>query len=144
MTLSIFLNSKRQLRNIWWVAIFFLVLASLTFPVIFLSQHYSFEITILYQANIVVVASLICQLLRREPLSDLFGAFNFRFIKMLFIGLLIGAALMLTPSFVLFVFGWVTWQNNTLDLLPLLSVTMIFVGVAVAEKVLSLVLFFKD
>ncbi len=136
MKLSVFKNSKQQLRNIWWVAIFFLVLAAITFPMILLSQYYKFEISILYQAVIVIVASLICQLWRREPLSDLFGAFNFRWLKTLALGLLTGAALMFTPSLILLVLGSVTWQNNTIDLLPLLSITIIFAGVAVAEEVL--------
>ena len=136
MTLSIFLNTQRKLHNIWWVAIFFLVLASFTFPFILLSQYYKFEITITHQAIIVLVASLVCQLMRREPLSDLFGAFNFRWIKTLSMGLLTGAALMFTPSCFFLIFGWITWQNNTVDLLPLLSVTMLFVGVAVAEELL--------
>lgn len=136
MKLSVFKNSKQQLRNIWWVAIFFLVLAAITFPIILLSQYYKFEITILYQAVIVIAASLICQLWRREPLSDLVGVFNLRWLKSLAIGLLIGAALMFTPSLILLVLGSVTWQNNTIDLLPLLSITIIFAGVAVAEEVL--------
>lgn len=134
--LFIFLNTQRKLRNIWWVAIFFLVLASITLPVILLSQHYKFEVTIFHQAIIVIVASLTCQLWRREPLSDLFGAFNFRWLKFLSIGLLIGASLMVIPSVILLILGSVTWQNNPIDLLPLLSITMIFVGVAVAEEVL--------
>ena len=136
MTLSIFLNTKQKLRNTWWVAIFFLVLAAITFPVILLSQHYKFEIIILYQAIIVIAASLICQLWRKEPLSDLFGVFNFRWLKTLSSGLLIGAALMFVPSLILLVSGSVTWQNNTVDLSSLLSVTIIFIAVAVAEEVL--------
>jgi uncharacterized protein len=136
MTFSPFLNTNRKLRNIWWVAIFLLVLAALTFPFILLSQSYKFEITILHQAIIVIAASLICQLLRRKPLSELFGAFSFRWIKMFFLGLFIGAALMFLPSFFLMVFGWVAWQNQPLDFSPLLSVTLLFIGVAVAEEVL--------
>jgi len=136
MAFSVFLNKNGKLRNLWWVAVFFLVLAAITFPLILLSQHYTFEITILYQAVIVIAASLICQLLRKEPLRDLFGNFNFRWIKDFFMGLFIGALLMLIPALILFVFGAVSWQISTVDLSKILSVTLLFVAVAVAEEVL--------
>jgi len=38
--MKFFLNSHNQLRNVWWIAIFFLVLASLTFPLILLSHYF--------------------------------------------------------------------------------------------------------
>lgn len=136
MKLSAFKNNKNRLRNIWWVAIFFVVLAAFTFPLIMLSQYYKFEITILYQAVIVVLASVICQLWRGEPLSDMFGTFNFRWLTTLGAGLLTGAALMLTASFFLWIAGSVTWQNNKIELWPLLSVSITFAAVAVAEEVL--------
>ncbi len=136
MTSSIFLSDKRKLRNIWWVAIFFLILASITFPVILLSQHYKFEVTILYQAVIVVVTSIICQLLSKEPQSALFGAFNSHWIKTLSLGLLIGGALLFAPAIILRVLGSVTWQTNMFDLTSLLSITVVFISVAIAEEVL--------
>ncbi len=136
MHLSVFKNNEQQLRNIWWVVIFFLVLASITFPMILLSQHYKFEISILYQAVIVVVASIICQLWRRAALSDLFGAFNSRWLKTFATGLLLGAVLMIIPALLLMIFGWVSFQKNTIDLSALLSISITFVGVAVAEEVL--------
>ena len=119
----------------WWVVIFFLVLASMLFPLILLSNKYKFEITILHQSIVVIVASLICQLARREPLRELFGSFNLRWIKELFIGVLIGMALMLIPALFLFFYG-ISWNDNTLDFSSLLSATMLFVGVALVEEVL--------
>jgi hypothetical protein len=68
MALAFFFNMQGKLRNMWWVAVFFLVLAAITFPLILLSQHYGFEISISHQAIIVVTTSLICQLLRKSPL----------------------------------------------------------------------------
>lgn len=136
MAVSVFLNKNRKLRDLWWVAVFFLVLAGITFPVILLSQRYTFELTILYQAVIVIAASLICQLLRKESLSELFGAFNYRWIKEFFVGLFFGTLLMLAPALILFVFGVVSWQTHTVDLSNILSVTLLFIAVAVAEEVL--------
>lgn len=136
MALSIFLNHQRRLRNGWWVAIFFLVLAAFLFPVIFLSKHFKFEITILHQALLIIVTSIICQLLRKEPLKHLFGILNFSWIKELLIGVLIGMLLMLAPALFLFAFSGVTWHVNTIDVSSVLSAIMLFVGVAIAEEVL--------
>ncbi len=143
MTFSLFLNTERKLRNTWWVAVFFLILAAITLPIILLSAKYHFEVKMTYQALIVLSASLICQLLRRKPLSELFGAFNVRWIKTLFTGILIGAALMFTPSLFLLLFGFTSWNINTVDLPSLLSVTLLFVEVAVAEELLFRVFIFQ-
>lgn len=136
MSFSVFMNKQGRLRNLWWVAVFFLVLSAILFPCILLSQRYGFEITISHQALIVVAASLICQLLRKEPLSDLFGAFNLRWIKDFLWGLFMGALLMLVPALLLYVTGAVSWHINPVDVSKLLSITLLFVAVAVAEEVL--------
>jgi hypothetical protein len=39
MAFFVFLNKNRKLRNRWWVTVFFLVLAAITFPFILLSQQ---------------------------------------------------------------------------------------------------------
>lgn len=134
--MNLLLNAKRELRNIWWVAIFFLVLASITLPVILLSQHYKMEITMTHQAIIVIVATWICQLMRRKPFIELTGALNAIWMKKLFSGFLIGAALMLIPASILYLFGWINWKINPLDFNALLSVTLMFAGVALAEEFL--------
>jgi uncharacterized protein len=134
MVISILFNNERKLRNGWWVAFFFLVLASILFPVIMLSKQYDFDITILHQSLIIITTSLICQLLRRKPLHDLFGIFNVRWMKELGIGVLIGAILMLTPALFLFFFTSITFQLNTLDLSSLFSAVILFVRVATAEE----------
>jgi membrane protease YdiL (CAAX protease family) len=62
--------------------------------------------------------------------------FTFGWLKMFLGGILIGAILMIAPSLVLFLLGSVSWKVNIPGLLPLLSGTMLFVAVAVAEEVL--------
>ena len=54
--MKLFKTSAGHLRQLWWVAVFFLVLAALTFPAIVLTQHYKWEITITHQALIVIGA----------------------------------------------------------------------------------------
>jgi membrane protease YdiL (CAAX protease family) len=136
MASLIFVNKQRRLRNGWWVAIFFLVLAAMLFPVILLSKHYDFELTILHQALIVTAASLVCQLFRREPFGVLLGAYNLRWIRELFIGGVIGTLLMLMPALFLYAFSDVTWQKLPPDFKPLLSATLLFIGVAYVEELL--------
>ena len=134
--MNIFLSSNRQLRNIWWVAIFFLVLASITVPFIFLSQKYNWKITITHQALIVIVATWICQLMRRKPLTELTGKINATFLKNFLRGLLVGGAIMLGPALILYLGGWVTWQNSALEFTSILFATGFFVAVAIAEEFL--------
>ncbi|MFV8325218.1 CPBP family intramembrane glutamic endopeptidase [Flavobacterium sp. ZS1P14] len=136
MKFSIFLNDKQKVRDIWWVIIFYFVLAAITFPVILLSQHFKFDVTMMHQAVIVVMASWICQSFRRKPFSGLVGALKVDWIRNFCIGILMGSALMAIPSFFLFVFTGVRWQIQTMDLQSLLSVTLLFIGVAIAEEFL--------
>ena len=134
--MNVFINKNRQLRNIWWVAIFLFVLASLTIPFILLSQHYRWEITMAHQALIVISASWICQLLRRRPFTELTGNINAVWAAYFLRGSLTGAALMLAPVFFLYSGGWVIWQGQSLDAWSLWSATGLGVCVAVAEEFL--------
>lgn len=134
--MNIFKTDTGNLRNIWWVAVFFLVLAAITFPVILLSQHYKFEITITYQAVIVITVTWICQLLRRKPLTEISGRLNGVWLKKLLVGVLIGAGLMILPATFLYMGGWVKWESQSIDMQSLLSATGLFISVAVAEEFL--------
>jgi hypothetical protein len=120
----------------WWVPVFFLILAAFLFPIVMLAKHYRYNITIFHQVLIVVAASVVCQLLRKEAVVDMFGTFNPQWIKELFIGGVIGTVLMLAPALFLFAFAGISWQGTTIDLSPLVSATLLFVGVAVVEEVL--------
>jgi len=131
-----FLNSDRQLRNGWWILIFLLVLALLLFPTLLTAQQNSKEVSIGLQAIIIILASITCQLLRRRPMAELTGKFNVRWLKELFIGGLIGSALMLVPALILGIFGWVRWQWNPEGVSILLPSLFLFAGVAVAEELL--------
>ena len=136
MSINPFLNSERQLRNGWWILIFFLVLATILFPVLLTAQQNSMDVSIGLQAVIVVLASLVCQWLRRKPLAELLGKFNVRWLKELGLGGLIGSALMLFPALIMWVLGWVYWQWNPAGFSTLASVVLLFAGVAVAEELL--------
>lgn len=134
--MNIFLSSNGQLRHLWWIAIFFLVLASITVPCIFLSQKYNWKITMAHQALIVIVATWICQLMRRKTLAELTGNIDFALVKNFLKGLFVGAAIMLAPASILLIGGWLSWQNSHYGFTSLLFATGFFVAVAVAEEFL--------
>lgn len=136
MTFNPLLNSDQQLRNGWWIVIFFLVLAAFLVPVLLIAQKNNMEVSMGIQAIIIVVASMICQLLRRKPLAELLGRFELRWFKELGVGGLIGSMLMLTPALIVGIFGWVRWQWNPEGISVLLSSLLLFAGVAIAEELL--------
>jgi uncharacterized protein len=136
MSFNPFLNSERQLRNGWWILIFFLVLAAILVPTLIVAQQNSMDVSIGIQAIIVMLASWICQLLRRRPLAELLGKFNLRWLKEFGLGSLIGSALMLVPALILWIFGWVHWRWNPASSSTLLSTVLLFAAVALAEELL--------
>ena len=136
MTINPFLNPERQLRNGWWILIFFLVLAAFLVPTIILAQKSSLDVSIGLQASIIALTSFICQLLQRKPLTELLGKLNVRWFKELCLGGLIGSAIMLIPASILGIFGWVDWQWNPMGFSVLSSSLLLFMGVAAAEELL--------
>lgn len=134
--INLFLNSERQLRNGWWILIFFLVLAAFLVPVLITAQQKNMEVSMGIQAIIIILTSLVCQVLRRKPLAELFGKFDVHWFKELCQGGLIGSVLMLTPALILGMFGWVHWQWNPEGVSVLLRGLLLFAGVAVAEELL--------
>lgn len=136
MSINPFLNSARQLRNGWWILIFFLVLAAILFPILITAQQKSMDVPIGLQAAIVMLASWICQLLRRKPLAELLGKFNISWLKEFGLGGVVGSALMLIPAFILWIFGLVHWQWNSSGFSAFLSTVLLFAGVALAEELL--------
>jgi uncharacterized protein len=136
MIFNPFINPDRQIRSGWWILIFFLVLAAFLVPVLLIAQENRMEVSMSTQAIIIVLASIICQGLRRKPLAELFGKFALRWFKELGVGVLIGSMLMLTPGLILGMFGWVRWQWNPEGGSVLIPSLLLFAGVAIAEELL--------
>ena len=133
---TVFTNKELKIRNIWWVVIFFLVISAFLFPLIFLADYYGFEITIWQQAIIILTATAICQLLRRRPQTEWIGKIDFLWFKELFIGLMIGTALMIMPAIILTGFGYIHWQVNNFSFSVITSGIALMAGVALAEELL--------
>ena len=134
--MNIFQNTQKRLRSLWWVVVFFLVLAVFTFPLIIVSQQNNWKITIHQQAVIITVSTLICQAMRKKSISELLGKFNLDLLKNTLLGFVAGALLMLLPAFFLTVFGSIHWQQGIGGLSSLLNLSMFSLSVAVAEEFL--------
>lgn len=136
MGFSLFLTSERQLRNGWWILIFFLVLGSLLMPALIKAQTNQVDVSISFQAMIIGLASFTCQMLRKKPLAEMLGKLSVRWFKELFVGGFIGSCLMLIPALILGTFGWVHWQWNPMGLSSLSLGLLLFAGVAITEELL--------
>lgn len=132
---EIFLNERGKLRNGWWIALFFVVLFLLLFPLILLARGGSGSVPIWTQALIVIFASLICQAVRRQPPSEVFGRLDPRWLAQLGVGLVLGALLMLIPAGALLALGAVHWSAGA-GVAALGPSLALFAAVAVTEEVL--------
>lgn len=136
MVKNILLNNNNKIRSIWWIPIFYVLLAIFLFPIILLAHKKSFDVSIPLQALLIVIVTIICQLLRKESITEIAGKFNFSWLKQFFIGLTIGAALMIFPAIILTVLGMAHWQTNSISFPTIISGLVVFVGVAIAEEFL--------
>lgn len=134
--MNLFLNREQKIKNIWWVVIFFVLLAGFLFPLILLSAKYSFQLTMTHQAILISVVTIICQLLRRRPITEISGQFNFTWLKDLLIGLVLGALLMLLPVLLLSIFGYLRWQINPFTVATLWSGFSVLFVAALTEELL--------
>lgn len=94
------------------------------------------DVSIGVQTGIIALASLICQVLRGEPLAVLLGKLDLRWFKELIIGGLIGSALMLVPAFLLGIFGLIEWRSEPEGLSAVVPSLFFFAGVAFTEELL--------
>jgi uncharacterized protein len=129
-------NSELRLRSSWWVVIFFLLLAALLFPTILLFDHYGFEVSYWHQVLIIVVATIVCQALRRESFFGLVGRFNKEWLRKLGAGLLLGSVLMIVPALILTLTGYVQWQVNSISSMDFMTNISVMLSVVIAEELL--------
>ncbi|MBY0563575.1 MAG: CPBP family intramembrane metalloprotease [Hyphomonadaceae bacterium] len=128
-----FLNARRQLRNGWWIALFFFVLTALLFPLILMSRENGAGVPLYQQAAIVLAASLLCQALRRRPIAELVGAFNWKWPMHLLLGLAGGGLLMAVPALLLAAAGLISWRVNP-DWSSALGATLLALAAAAATE----------
>jgi membrane protease YdiL (CAAX protease family) len=130
------LNSQRQLRNGWWIGLFFLLLAAALAPALLLTRRYGVTLSPLMQGVIVLLATWGCQRLRRRPLSEVVGTLDGRWVREFALGNLAGAALMAAPAALLWAGGWVAWRWDADGLSTVGPSLVLFTGVALAEELM--------
>ncbi len=135
LSINPFLNASRQLRNGWWILIFFLLMAAMLFPLTFWVKQHGGEVEMWQQALLSLIAAYGLQRLRRQPFAEMFGRIDGIWFKQFVSGGLLGSALMLAPALVLFLGGWVTWQVDSVSWSVLSLGLASCAAVAIAEEV---------
>jgi len=125
-----------KLRNGWWFLLFFLIMAAILGATMLAAWKFHFEVSMPLQALVVLLASWICQQLRKRPLSELLGKFNRRWLGQFLLGNAAGAILMLVPALLLAAIGEVHWQWNPEAQSTILSGLVGCISVAFAEELL--------
>lgn len=133
---ALFVGPARRLRNGWWIAAFFAILALLLFPTILIAARFKREVTIAEQALIIVLATLAIQALRRKPMSEVFGKIDGRWLTHLAVGGLLGGLLMAMPALALMAAGLVRFDASQASSQVLGSALLLMAGVALAEELL--------
>lgn len=133
---ALFVGPTRRLRNGWWIAAFFALLAFLLVPAILIAARFKRDVTIAEQAAIIVLATLAIQALRRKPMREVFGRIDGRWLTHLAVGGLLGGLLMGAPALVLVATGLVRFAASQASLQVLGSAVLLMAGVALAEELL--------
>lgn len=133
---NIFFNADNRIRSAWWIPVFLSLLVLVLFPAILIAQYRSAGVPVYVQAMLVMLVSIICQLLRKEPIAAVTGKLNMRWLRQMAAGLMIGAALMLLPALILTVSGLVHWQITGFNFSTVLSGFAVFITVALVEELL--------
>lgn len=140
---NIFRDTNGHLRNGWWIAIFFLIMAVMLIPLTILARQSGNEIELWQQAILSLFAAYFLQLIRRQPFSEMVGKLDFVWLKQLLIGGVIGSLLMLLPALFLYLGGWVHWQVDNMTVNLILIGLMGCVAVAIAEEIVFRGVFFQ-
>lgn len=131
-----FVNRDRKLRNGWWLAVFFLVLAILLFPAIIAAAHFKREVTLWEQLGLIAIATVVVQILRRKPVTEVIGAMDGRWVMGFATGAVLGGLLMALPALVLAAAGLVTFELSTSTPQALANAVALMLAVALAEELL--------
>lgn len=131
-----FLDEARRLRSGWWIGLFFAVLAGLLLPLLLLSRGRGAEVSPVQQLAVVLVASAICQALRREPSSRLVGSLDGRWPREFLLGGLGGTLLMGVPALFLGLVGVVSWRPGVGGVTALWPELALLAAAATTEELL--------
>lgn len=134
LSTNVFFNRERQLRNGWWILIFFIIMASMLIPMLILARQNSADFELWKQAILVMIASYLLQLLRRKSVAELTGKLDFVWVKELLAGGLLGVVLMVLPALFLWVNSSVSWRVDSFSMSIIWSGLLSCIAVAVTEE----------
>ena len=120
----------------WWIAIFLGVLAAMLIAAQLAAPHLQHTLSLLDQLAMLVAATWICQQLRRKPLQDVTGRWNWRWPLEFAVGSAIGATLMGVAALFLFAGGWVSFQPGHAGWAMFGGSLLVMAGVAATEELL--------
>lgn len=123
-------------RAVFWIIVFFSLLAAMLFPLLIMGTSEDHQLSFGVQAGVVALTSVICQLLRRQPVAELTGALNVRWLLQLLAGWGLGASMMLLPALFLGAMGAVHWQTVGGGLAILVAALPSAAAVAIAEELI--------
>jgi uncharacterized protein len=133
---QVFQDEAGRVRSGWWIAIFFAILTVLLLPLLLLARAHAADVPLHDQAALVLVASLICQGLRRAPLAELLGPLDSRWPRQLLVGALAGALLMAVPALLLGAAGVVSWRFDAAGAAGFWSALSLLAAAAATEELL--------
>jgi uncharacterized protein len=133
---ELFLNGEKRLHDAWWIAIFFACLAATLLPAVLMSIRRQHELSVWEQAGIILIATLIVQLLRKRPITEVSGRPNAGAVMDFAIGITLGFLLMAAPAAVLWFAGAVQFALVTTRTEAVIGAIAMMAGVAVAEELL--------
>ena len=131
--IAIFRNRTGELRNGWWILLFYLALAAMLVPTTLLASRHGMQVGIPVQALLVIAATGLCLSARREHPRTVLGSLaSWR--HGLPAGLSIGAIIWGVTALVIWLSGAVTWRWNGADALA--AGLLDCMAVAVVEELL--------
>jgi len=125
-----------RLREGLWAFGFLALLGALLAPSLIWAQASGREVTVPYQALLILLATWICQWLRKKPLSETIGRPGAGWVRQLLAGALVGAMLMIAPAALLAISGSINWTVQAADGALIFAALMAMLAVAVAEELL--------
>jgi uncharacterized protein len=136
MIKTILFDPFGRLRNGWWFLIFFLIMAAILGVAMLAAWKFQFELGMPLQAMIILLASWLCQRMRKRSLAELLGNFDLHWLKQFLFGSAMGSALMLFPALFLAGLGLVHWHVNPNVQSTILPGLLLCISVAVAEELM--------
>jgi hypothetical protein len=131
-----FRNTDGQVRSGWWIAVFLGLLAAMLIGAQLAAPRLQHRLSILDQLAMLVAATWICQLLRRQKLQAVMGRWDGHWLADFAAGGTIGAALMGVPALLLFAGGWVSFYPGLAGWAVFGGGLLAMAGVAATEELL--------